>query len=292
MLKLSVTGVPDACANGGRLDWSFKGRLRRRELDVPGAQCFIIYNESCRVELEQLLKACIQYAFSVPVAIERCCGINANHAQNCYLANSGTRLALARVQNNSRRFQQADHQLFLKPIGVKLAIAESSLCRWLVIDCGGMRRRLISALSQCRGVWSRFRSRAVKVTHAACWVLISVAGRSAPTGAPVACMLVAILATPVVDRPHLPSANIALSAVVSLMPGFFPVQRRDGARRIGLDRVERAGSADERNDLRADPPSPTVRKLAATPYESGANVPLTAAPFKTSRYTRHMHTRD
>jgi hypothetical protein len=41
MLKLSVTGVPDAWANGGRLDWSFMGRLQWKELGVPDAQCFI-----------------------------------------------------------------------------------------------------------------------------------------------------------------------------------------------------------------------------------------------------------
>jgi uncharacterized membrane protein YjjB (DUF3815 family) len=59
------------------------------------------------------------------------------------------------------------------------------------------------------------------LAHAARWALISVAGGSAPTGALVASMLVSILATPVVDRLHLPFAAIASSAVVSLMPGFF-----------------------------------------------------------------------
>jgi hypothetical protein len=114
------------------------------------------------------------------------------------------------------------------------------------------------------------------VAHAGRWALISVAGGSALTGALVACMLVGIVATPVVNRPHLPFAAVAFSAVVSLMPGCFPVQRRDGPRRIGLDRVGRAGSADEHrcerrhgisdhhdHDLRADSPAPTVRELAA-----------------------------
>ena len=94
------------------------------------------------------------------------------------------------------------------------------------------------------------------VAHAARWALISVTRGSAPTGAFVACMLVAILATPVVDRAHLPFAAVALSAVISLMPCFFPVQRRDGPRRIGLDRVGRAGSADEhRNERRMEAPT-------------------------------------
>ncbi len=60
--------------------------------------------------------------------------------------------------------------------------------------------------------------------HAARWALISLAGANVATGALIACILVSIIVTPVVDRLHLPFAALAFSAVVSMIPGFFLFQ--------------------------------------------------------------------
>jgi uncharacterized membrane protein YjjB (DUF3815 family) len=60
--------------------------------------------------------------------------------------------------------------------------------------------------------------------HAARWALISLAGANVATGTLVACILVSIIVTPIVDRLHLPFAALGFSAVVSMMPGFFLFQ--------------------------------------------------------------------
>jgi hypothetical protein len=100
-----------------------------------------------------------------------------------------------------------------------------------------------------------------------------------PGGALVAFMLVSGLATPFADRPHLPFAAIALSAVVPLMPGFFLFNAATGlVELVSIGPTAPAGPADkdrqERrhhisdhhgHDLRADPSAHAVRAPNALP---------------------------
>lgn len=97
------------------------------------------------------------------------------------------------------------------------------------------------------------------------WTLISAAGTSPATAALISCMLVGVIDSPA----------LGFSAVVSMMPAFFSVQRRGGACPIGVARAERAADPAGRHrgerrhgvsnrlghDRRTDSPAHAVRAL-------------------------------